>query len=427
VANSKVKNTPAKSLDDSMVTFIAEGFRTFVARQVLSEMKKRRTRLAPSDRELILKAIVAGESDSRLKIPRRAKEALEAVLQDLHLEPLFEKYNVAMDRELPGIVANTALKMAPGILKTLKATWPERETEHRQLMEGFYFRLERTWKVPFSKLSMLVACAIEVGEGVNLRFRNLDAPETPNLINVLTRLHARSCQVAQEILVLLKHGYSEGAMARWRTLHEIVVTMNFIYEHGESSADRYTQHDAVETYRAACQFQQNCGKLNYEPLTSLEIEISKIAYDRAITTFGRSFGGQYGWAAIDLKSSRPTFAEIERAVEMDHYRSHFKFASHNVHANPKGIFFKMGLHGPTDILMCGPSNLGLAEPGQNTALSLSVATATVIQIGPTMEDIFACGTITRMVKEISAAFVDTERKVVARTERQQRKEGKLNA
>jgi hypothetical protein len=38
------------------------------------------------------------------------------------------------------------------------------------------------------------------------------------LLGALMRIHSRSVRVAREILILMRNGYAEGALARWRTL-----------------------------------------------------------------------------------------------------------------------------------------------------------------------------------------------------------------
>jgi hypothetical protein len=48
----------------------------------------------------------------------------------------------------------------------------------------------------------------------------------------------------------------------------------------------------------------------------------------------------FTWPAA---STIPTFKDIERAAGIDHLRAHYRMASHNVHANPKGVFFKLGM------------------------------------------------------------------------------------
>ena len=42
------------------------------------------------------------------------------------------------------------------------------------------------------------------------------------------------------------------------------------------------------------------------------------------------------------------FSDIERAVRLDHLRPYYKLASHNVHANPKGMLFRLGLYPESD-------------------------------------------------------------------------------
>ena len=40
---------------------------------------------------------------------------------------------------------------------------------------------------------------------------------------MLIRLHGKAVLTAREVLTLLRNGYSSGAFARWRTLHEVRV------------------------------------------------------------------------------------------------------------------------------------------------------------------------------------------------------------
>lgn len=51
-------------------------------------------------------------------------------------------------------------------------------------------------------------------------------------------------------------------------------------------------------------------------------------------------------------------------------------ASHTVHASAKSIAYSLGIIKPSNILLAGPSNAGLADPGQREAISLVQLTAT---------------------------------------------------
>ena len=61
-------------------------------------------------------------------------------------------------------------------------------------------------------------------------------------------------------------------------------------------------------------------------------------------------------------------------------------ASDNVHANPKGAFFKLGILGESLVLLSGPSNAGLADPGHRAAYSLAHISATIAMLEPTIDN-----------------------------------------
>ena len=58
------------------------------------------------------------------------------------------------------------------------------------------------------------------------------------LIEALLHLHARGCQVASEVEVLLEAGFADGALSRWRTLHEVTTVACFLHKHGNDAGKR---------------------------------------------------------------------------------------------------------------------------------------------------------------------------------------------
>ena len=107
-----------------------------------------------------------------------------------------------------------------------------------------------------------------------------------------------------------------------------------------------------------------------------------------ISRFGSPYRNNYGWAAEVLSTDDPNFSQIERNSGLDHLRPYYKLASHNVHANPKGIMFKMGLLGNSqDILLAGPSNFGFTDPAQGTVYSLGLITITLVTMKPTIDNL----------------------------------------
>ncbi len=76
-------------------------------------------------------------------------------------------------------------------------------------------------------------------------------------------------------LVLLKNGYGQGALARWRTLHEVTCVARFIARHGEAVAEQYLLHDMVESWRATREYERCAPALGYEPLRRSDRRIQR--------------------------------------------------------------------------------------------------------------------------------------------------------
>jgi len=93
-------------------------------------------------------------------------------------------------------------------------------------------------------------------------------------------------------------------------------------------------------------------------------------------------------------------------------------ASHNVHANPKGVFFKLGMLAESQVLLAGPSNAGLADPGHGAALSLSRVTAALVglQQPPTLDNNVALLMMVQLgdVKRSLGRLIFYEKTVVSR-------------
>jgi Family of unknown function (DUF5677) len=154
-------------------------------------------------------------------------------------------------------------------------------------------------------------------------------------------------------------------------------------------------------------YQQHCSSLGYEPLTEEEFSRIKASRDVLKARFGDPYGEEYGWAAKALGNKRPNFSDIERDVGLAHLRPYYKLASHNVHANPKGAFFKLGLLPDQQMLLAGASDLGLADPGQCTAISLSQITFTLLT--PNIDRLVICQLLCRFGDAVGEAFIAAHR------------------
>lgn len=328
---------------------------------------------------------------------------------DEQCERLIEEFDENVTRAIPEIVK----ELSPIYLASLKRRSRRMLREHRKEQKTFESRLLKKWKKGIDLLEMLVVIALEAGEDFNESNRPKAAEQNDYVFEALVRLHARGCQVASEVLALLKSGHADGAHARWRTIHEIAVVSFFIGSHGNELAERYLLHGTIEEFRAATHFRRHCEALGYEDLTEAEFKKIKSAKESLVERYGANYGTLYGWAADVLGIGKPNFSQIEAKAGFDHFRPFYKMASHNIHANPKGVYYRLGLYpdGP-DLLLSGSSDFGLADPGHSTALSLAQITVNLLTRSETLDEAVLCGVLLTLQAEIGEAFWDAQAEIL---------------
>jgi hypothetical protein len=300
------------------------------------------------------------------------------------IDHAFERFQT---EQLPKLLPEAAQRISKIVLKDLKARWPNEQALQQADLSGFRERLEQRWGHPLGQLRMLLTMCREWCQWIHTR--NVSQKGDPNkkhLQSILIRLLTRGCQVTDEIICLLENGFADGAMARWRTLHEISVVAAVIRHYGNDIATRYVDHQAVESKRKLDKYLACYRDLGYKPLSAREEKKIKKAYNTAIARYGKPFKSDYGWAAFHLKKDRPTFADLEAAAGRAEMRSHYQMGNDNIHAGIKSMYFRLGLLN-RDGLLAGRSNAGLMEPGQNTAHTLTQLAVVVGLSEPIMDDL----------------------------------------
>ncbi len=325
-------------------------------------------------------------------------------------EEQFKSLLDEIEKKVPEIIVKTMDDIAEDIFRSLESDLREVKKVRRRESKGFRQRLQSRWRAPLDRMHMLLSIAQELGAKVNEEARN--SPDTPkHLVEVLTRSHGRAKQVAEEILCLLECGYADGAMARWRTLHEIAVVALFLNVHGDELAERYILHEDIETRRGAYEYQQHHERMGHPPIPKNELDALDRTCEAAIQKFGKPFGTPYGWTAKILNKDKPTFSDITISLGIDHRKPHYRLASHNIHASPKGVFFKMGLIKDADIILAGPSNLGLADPGCCTAISLVQVSSTLGTLYDSMDNLVTLKVMKKLSDEIQQVFLETQHRI----------------
>jgi hypothetical protein len=311
---------------------------------------------------------------------------------------------------LPQILPEVARKSARSVLKTLRERWPEEHALQEQDLNGFRERLHERWGPAIGQLRMVLTMSREWCQEAQQREDARKRRKPKQLRRLLIRLLVRACQVTDEIVCLLENGFADGAMARWRTLHEIAVVATVISQHGESIAERYLAHQFVESKRGMDKYLGCYKQLGFRRLPLREQKKTQRNYDKVVGKYGKPFATDYGWAAFHLNSKRPTFADLEAAAGRAEMRSHYQMGNDNIHAGIKSIFVRLGLM-DYQLFLAGRSNAGFTEPGQNAAITLTRLTVLVCMLEPSFDDLVAGEMMVTLGEEIPRLFAKADRRL----------------
>ena len=233
---------------------------------------------------------------------------------------------------------------------------------------AFEARLEARWGRGLDLADVVVHYAFECGSWVNDLLR--PAAHQDHKFEALIRLHGKAAMTAREVFVLLRSGYSSGAMARWRTLHEVWVVFELLADGDGELSRRYLAHEDVESLKGQKEYEETWETLGFEPPDWDAAEREK-ARKELTEEFGKTFVNDYGWAAPLLNNPKPKFRDLQESAGLDHWRGFYRLASHGTHANPKGITWNIQGYETVDIVWAAPSNAGLVDPAQCSLIALA--------------------------------------------------------
>ena len=347
-----------------------------------------------------------------------ADSGIEHILQDL-ISSGVKVDEINWDSVIEEAITAGATKMLRSIKEDAHNTFAQ-ETAERN---GFEERNYALWKEPLDLLELFLLTTIDLGGDFNHKYRPEAAKKNDLVFEVLTRLHGRACQVGNEILTLLKSGYVDGANARWRTLHEIVVISYLIKEHGNDMAERYLLYNYIESFQSISDYlydtelyENHRAILGDELPSQDEMERIEKTKNELCARFGNGYSRPYGW----VDGSRGwTFKELESEVGIDHLRPYYKMANISIHAGPKGVRFSLGSPN-NNIIPVGASNMGLADPGMTTAISLLNMNVALFNTRPDVGHLITLKTMSLLADEVKDAFYRCHKETWAEYKRRKR-------
>lgn len=259
----------------------------------------------------------------------------------------------------------------------------------------FFKSHNKQWGTLIEKLERFISFSVFVGSEINEEFR-LSASETNDVMfDVLIKLHARASLASNEILCLIKNGYPDAALSRWRSLYDILVIFISIFTYGPECAEKFYHHHIVDKFNNLNKSKQ--AKDNYpEKYKDLVVDDDQAKqteelYNYLLTTYGKKYRFDYGWldgfVEPSNKNGKITFADIEKTLSLDHYAPYSKIASQNIHASSQSLILNLATNGSSyDQLCVGRSSLGAKVPIEGLTLCMFQITANLLNYFSTKDN-----------------------------------------
>jgi|GEM_PF-1902179 len=374
--------------------------RRFGVRVSRREVKRRKR----GARRLALRLFREETASEEIRTPARMTDALmRAILVagSLRLRGLQSPERIARHAARASIAAGNG-----AYSKLTHESGPCWAAQSRRDHAEFATRLAERWGDAIELCEVVRLVALEAG----IEYHGEQRGEISVLHEVLAKLHARACLIADEIITLMRAGFASGAHARWRALHEVTVIGTFIDAGGGEIARRFLDYEHVESLAAARDYQRNAEAIGHEPYSDEELARMEEAVTELCAVHGPLFRKRCGWAA-EYFDCVPDYRMIEAATDLAHYRSYYRMASHPIHAGPKGIAFDIGLFDRGQVMLAGPSNAGFADPGHGMCLSLTQITAVFLNLTPSASGLVSLRVLLELTDRAGEALLAAHRQL----------------
>lgn len=272
---------------------------------------------------------------------------------------------------------------------------------------AFQARLRVRWQHAFDLFELAFTEGQRLGHDINEEQRPQAVIDNDLVFETLAILHARAALITSEVYILLRSGHPIGAFARWRSLYELLVVSRLVREHGADLAERFLLHEHVQRWMAVENYQKHAAALGEELLSEQYVEELNRGVEKLRAKYGDRYCKPYGWARSLIPNGKINIDELAKHAKLDHLRPYYGLASDGIHPDIKGLHrttFTMG----ENLLLAGPTNYGLADPGQWTLWAFSECTSVFASLKPSPENDAALVRLSLLVSRASKEFVTTQ-------------------
>lgn len=281
---------------------------------------------------------------------------------------------------------------------------------YRKQTKGFETGVFERWELSFNHLEMMWSVAQELGEAHVHLIKAAGGKDDNAVMEALAHLFPRALLVAQEIICLLKGGFPDGALARWRSLHELSITAMYIAKHGEDVAIPYLLSSHFAARRGAVQMNRLAGNADQKMFSDTEMKEFDTSCTRAERMLGRKISKDSlgEWPRINEKHNN--FADIEKDVGMDMLRPQYKWASTHTHAHHRPMDNLLGMaEGDAEKHLVSASNSGFVGPLQMVATTLAQITATYLLHVPNPDRVVHSNIMLKLAEEMLSIAIEDQR------------------
>lgn len=306
------------------------------------------------------------------------------------------------------------------VFDTLLIETPEMVESNRLEKLEFESRLQKRWMGALYKLGAVIQISMENGMSIIDKYvEENNSSNSDSVFDVLMKLQAKAVVISQEIQTLLKSGFVDGAMSRWRSLHECNVFFTVLSNKYDDKLftkkliKRYLDYSIVEAYQEINKYKKMDDQFVVDDLNINEI---KNDYKKVLKKYGNEYKRPNEWARPFFTNKRRIyFSDLEKLAGVDTLTMYYKQANYQIHASPTGIYNSLAMINNPKIervgYVFGPSNYGLSIPGQLTVISLSQITIKLLLLEPNMDRLVIAKVLNKFVEKATVKFDEIQNEI----------------
>ena len=261
---------------------------------------------------------------------------------------------------------------------------------------------------------MYIDLTVTVNTHMTDHFKVDKFPEDEKLkFTQLLHLHVKGCQIANEIYTLIKCGYADAALARWRTLHETSVVFIALFTNDLEVSKMFYEYQFIEKLKRIKTFEIHYETLNWKAPDEDTTKMLQKKQDELLNLYGADFLREYGWTIKFLPRGKRNFKTLEENVEFDYLRPFYQWANKGVHSGPEGTYTRLAfdeINIPREYL-AGPSRYGMVDPMQFTTYSLLKMTTRLTELTGTFESELMQKMLEQLHEAIAEAMIEAKAKL----------------